>query len=160
MEDAPSGMALLSVVHPVQPYTELLEFVREQIDGGRLEFCNSMPPTQVVNPTRELSRLISIFETELNVKFQFRSIVELGIDGVVGYLPIYSTCYVFSLIKNEEGGAFWFDSVRKVYVDGMTLLKCDDGWMMTSGQKGGFYLFLSVEDPDCGHRPFWSSGEK
>ncbi|KAI9792291.1 MAG: hypothetical protein M1816_002516 [Peltula sp. TS41687] len=144
-------MSLLSVVHLVEPCTELVDVIRKQINGGRLKSYKDIPFTRVNKPTPELSRLVSIFEAEVQAKFEFMSLVNFGVKGVT-VLPIYSTCYVFCIEKRDEGGTAWFDCVRRVEVDGMTLLKCNDGRLKTMG-NGGTYLLLSVDNADHG----WSA---
>ncbi|KAI9792290.1 MAG: hypothetical protein M1816_002515 [Peltula sp. TS41687] len=152
-------MSLLSVVHPVESCAELLDVIRKQIDSKRLEVCGNTDPKEVTNPTRALKRLVSLFQGELNAQFKFVSLVSFGVKGVLD-LPISSTCYVFCVQKNEDGGgagATWFDGGKKVDVEGMTLLKCDDGCLKTMG-RGGTYLLLWVDDPKFGQRSSWGSG--
>src|SRR5258708_25496424 len=59
-------MSFLNIMIPVETVTSLIEDIRKQIDVGRLETTTGSPLT-VDKPTRELSRLNSIFQTELKV---------------------------------------------------------------------------------------------
>jgi len=59
-------MSFLTIVAPVGTFSDLLKDIRKQIEVGWLE-TRSAHPLLVKNPTRELNRLVDIFEAELKV---------------------------------------------------------------------------------------------
>ena len=59
-------------------------------------------------------------------------------------LQIDDPCYIFCIQMEEEGGAFWTDDGSEIAVEGMTLLKCENGALIAMKKAGGIYLHLSV----------------
>ncbi len=59
-------MCFLSIVAPVGTCSDLLKDIRKQIEVGRLE-AGVAYPLFVKNPTRELNRLVDVFEAGLKV---------------------------------------------------------------------------------------------